>query len=82
MLTFFSLFSPPFAFLFSFSYFTYLYHIYLLSLGVWDPNLMNTKLHDGPQLWLVLPPAAVNSFHKKPPSQMFNWILNTPLLLL
>ena len=82
MLTFFSLFSPPFVFLFSFSYFTYLYHIYLLSLGVWDPNLMNTKLGDRPQLWPVLHPAAVNNFHKKPPSQMFDWILNTTLLLL
>ena len=53
MLTFYSMFSSPFVFLFSFSSFTYLYHIYFLSLGVWDPKLTNLKLGDRPQLWPV-----------------------------
>ena len=43
--------------LFGCSSFIYFYHIYFLSLGVWDPKLMNPKLGDQPQLLPVLPPA-------------------------
>ena len=68
MLTSFSLFSSSFVFLFSFSSFTYLYHIYFLGLGVWDPKLTNPKLGDQPQLWPASPPVTVNYSHKKAPS--------------
>ena len=46
-----------FVFLFSFSTFIYFYHIFFLSLGVYDPKLTNPKLGDRLQLWPVLPPA-------------------------
>ena len=91
MLTSFSLCSSSFGFLFSISIsflfgfclvFTYLYHIYFLSLRVWDSKLTNPKLGDQPQLWPVLPPVTVNYFHKKSPSQMFDWIVSMPLFLL
>ena len=63
MLTSFSLFSSPF--LFSFSSFTYLYHIYFLSLRVWDPELTNPKLGDRPQLWSILRLVTIKYFRKK-----------------
>ena len=53
-------------FLFGFSSFIYLYHIFL-SLRVWDPKLASPKLGDQPQLWLVLPPC-MNT------SKFNNWV--------
>ena len=82
MLTSFYLYSSPFVFLFSFSSFTYSHQLYFLSLEVWDLKLTNPKLGDRTQLWPVLFPVTVNYFQKKAPSNIFDWILNTPLLLL
>ena len=53
MLTLFSFFFFCY-FLFGFSSFIYFYRIFL-SLGVWDPKLMNLKLGERSQFWPVFP---------------------------
>ena len=59
--------------LISFSLFSSSFIVALLLICITNP-----KLGDRPQLW----PVTVNYFHKKSSSQMFDWILNRPLLLL